>query len=429
MLNEESTTSAREQFNSAGEVTFRPFDKVLRQRSEEPQDRQAQDSASPLQVGPVEQPKSQSRFFRPIIPIILLVSILGGAVGSLSTFYLLTRSDIALKTAASLPNISSQVTLVEDSAIVNVVREVSPSVVTIVSDLGSRRGGASRRGFEETASGSGVIIDKKGYIVTNEHVVRGSQGLTVVLADGTRSPARVVGTDVPFTDLAVIKVDNNNLDLSPIQLGDSDSLESGQRVIAIGSALGDFRNTVTLGIISGLHRTWQGNGAVMEDLIQTDAAINHGNSGGPLVNSLGQVVGITTSVIRTTQDGEPVEGIGFSIPGNTVKTVVEQLIRNGKVSRPYLGISHQQITPAIASLYSLPVKYGAFVVQVSALSPAAKSGLKEGDLLAKINETPVDEEHPFLNVLMKFKPNETVNLTVYRDNKMIQLKATLIERE
>ncbi len=377
---------------------------------------------------PVDQPRTQTRSFPSIIAIVFLVAFLGGVVGSVSTFYLLTRSDLAVKAAAALPNISSQVTLVEDSAIVNAVRDVSPSVVTIVSDLGSRRGGATRRGFEETASGSGVIVDKRGYIVTNEHVIRGSQGLTVVLADGTRSPARVVGTDVPFTDLAVIKVDNN-LNLTPVQIGDSDALEPGQRVIAIGSALGDFRNTVTLGIISGLHRMWQGNGAVMEDLIQTDAAINHGNSGGPLVNSLGQVVGITTSVIRTTQDGEPVEGIGFSIPGNTVKTVVEQLIKSGKVARPYLGISHQQITPAIASLYSLPIKYGAFVVQVSVLSPAAKAGLKEGDLLAKINETPIDEEHPFLNILMKHKPNETVNLTVYRDSKMIQLKATLTERE
>ena len=402
MLNEESAIPATESFDR-GEVT------------------------SPLPDRPVDQPRNQARSFPSIIPVIIAVALLGGVAGSVSTFYLLTRSDLAIKTAAALPNISSQVTLVEDSAIVNVVRDVSPSVVTIVSDLGSRRGGA-RRGFEETASGSGVIVDKKGYIVTNEHVIRGNQGLTVVLADGTRSPARVVGTDVPFTDLAVIKVDDN-LNLTPVMIGDSDALEPGQRVIAIGSALGDFRNTVTLGIISGLHRTWQGNGAVMEDLVQTDAAINHGNSGGPLVNSLGQVVGITTSVIRSTQDGEPVEGIGFSIPGNTVKTVVEQLIKSGKVARPYLGISHQQITPAIASLYSLPIKYGAFVVQVSALSPAAKAGLKEGDLLAKINETPIDEEHPFLNVLMKYKPNETVNLTVYRDSKMIQLKTTLTERE
>ncbi|MSQ15026.1 MAG: PDZ domain-containing protein [Dehalococcoidia bacterium] len=360
--------------------------------------------------------------------IVVVVALLGGTTGSLTTFFLLTRGDSGVRNVSAKPNLSAPVTLLEDSSIVNVVRDVGPSVVTIVSDLGSRRGGATRSGFEETASGSGVIVDSRGFIVTNEHVVSGTQGLTVVFADGSRVPARLVGSDAPFTDLAVIKIEGNSKPI-PVQLGDSDALEPGQRVIAIGSALGDFRNTVTQGVVSGLHRTWRGSGTVMEDLIQTDAAINHGNSGGPLVNSLGQVIGITTSVIRTTQDGEPVEGIGFSIPGNTVRTVVEQIIQNGKVSRPYLGISHQLITPALASLYSLPAKYGVYVTQVSALSPAAKAGLKEGDLLTKINETPIDDQHPFLNVLMKSRPNDTVTLTVYRDNKMIHLKATLTPRE
>jgi S1-C subfamily serine protease len=343
-----------------------------------------------------------------------------------TTYVLLSRASEPVLDSSELgPSLSTQVTLMEESATTDAVSSVSPSVVTIINDLAPRRG-LFGRGYDGTASGSGVIVDNRGFIVTNEHVVKDSDGLDVILADGTRYTAQLVGTDYPFTDLAVIKIEADNLVAA--ELGDSDALTQGQRVIAIGSALGDFRNTVTMGIVSGLHRTWHDNGQVIEDLVQTDAAINHGNSGGPLVNIAGQVVGINSSVIRSTKGGDLVDGIGFAIPSNTVRVVASQLIKHGKVVRPYLGVSHQRITPGLASLYNLPVKQGAYILQVGQTSPAGVAGMKPGDILLKIGGESVDEEHPFLNVLMKYSPDETVTLTVMRQGELIEVDVLLTER-
>ncbi|HLE81835.1 MAG TPA: trypsin-like peptidase domain-containing protein, partial [Dehalococcoidia bacterium] len=318
-----------------------------------------------------------------------------------------------------------QLTLEENSAVIEVVKKVGPGVVTIVAavDNPGGLGGATR---PVSASGSGVVLDPRGFIVTNAHVVAGARSLDVVFADGRRQVAEIVGTDSPFTDIAVVKVSAKDLDTLP--LGDSDALTPGQRVVAIGSALGDFRNTVTEGVISGLHRTWREGGIVLEDLIQTDAAINHGNSGGPLVNTQGQVIGINTSVIRQTQGGEAVEGIGFAIPSNTVQLVARQLIEKGRVTRPFLGVAHQQINPALASFYNLPVKYGAFVLQVTADGPAGRAGVQAGDILVRLGDDPIDDAHPFLNVLMKHAPKERVKLTVNRNGQQLELEAVLTER-
>ncbi len=320
---------------------------------------------------------------------------------------------------------AASVTLSEDSAIVDVARRVGPTVVTIVTEIDGRgriRGATS----PELAAGSGVVVDSRGYIVTNAHVVEGARSLTVVFADGRRQEARLVGDDRPFTDLAVIQVRETVTDIAP--LGDSDALNAGQRVVAIGSALGDFRNTITQGVISGLRRSWQGSNQVMEDLIQTDAAINHGNSGGPLVNLAGQVIGINTSVIRQTKAGEIVEGIGFAIPSNTVRLVARQLIDKGRVARPYLGLSHQKISPGLASFYSLPVKNGAFVIQVAANGPAAKAGIKEGDIITSLGGDALDNDHPLLNLLMKYEPNSRIKVGVNRDGQELSLEVALTER-
>lgn len=366
--------------------------------------------------------------FHPVMVVLLALLAFGagGAAGGLVALMVAGGSSgVALGTSGRLSN-TTQVTMVEDSAVVNVVKQVSPAVVTVVSELAPQRSPTGRR-FRESSSGSGVIIDKRGYIITNEHVVRDGQTIAVILSDGRKLPAQMVGSDAPFTDLAVIRVSDENLPLA--EFGDSDALIPGQRLIAIGSALGDFRNTVTMGIVSGLHRTWRGENLVMEDLIQTDAAINHGNSGGPLVNAVGQIIGINTSVIRATQAGEPVEGIGFAIPSNTVREVGRQLIQRGRVARPYLGISHQQINPALASLYALPVRQGVFVLKVSPNSPAEKAGVVEGDIITKIGGNPVDEERPFLNVLMRFGPTDKVTVTVNRDGKEMGIDVQLAERQ
>lgn len=324
------------------------------------------------------------------------------------------------------PSAITQLTITEESSIVEAVKRLGSSIVTVVSTLSSPVEGPEGR-IPEVAKGSGVILDERGFIVTNEHVVRDSRGLSVILANGEKYPGRLVGTDYPFTDLAVIKIDAQ--DLPAAELGNSEALVVGQRVVAIGNALGDFRNTVTMGVVSGLHRSWQREGILMEDLIQTDAAINHGNSGGALANSLGQVVGINTSVIRTTESGEPVEGIGFAIPSNTVRLIAEQLIGKGKVVRPFLGISHQQLTPSLASLYNLPMKYGAYVLRVSPNTPADRAGLKEHDIILQIGDVPLDSDHPFLNVLMSYRPNETATLLVYRAGRELKLEVIFAERQ
>ena len=371
-----------------------------------------------------EDSKTRAGIGKAALVVILAVAALAGAGGGAVTMALLFGRGVP-PAVTGLAGSAASVTLSEDSAIVDVARRVGPSVVTIVTEIDGRgriRGATS----PELAAGSGVVVDSRGYIVTNAHVVEGARTLTVVFADGRRQEARLVGDDRPFTDLAVIQVNETVTDLAP--LGDSDALTAGQRVVAIGSALGDFRNTITQGVISGLRRSWPGSKQVMEDLIQTDAAINHGNSGGPLVNLGGQVIGINTSVIRQTQAGEIVEGIGFAIPSNTVKLVARQLIEKGRVARPYLGISHQKITPGLASFYGMAVKNGAFVTQVAANGPAAKAGIKEGDIITRLGDDALDNDHPLLNVLMKFEPTSRIKVTVNRDGQDLNLDVALTER-
>jgi len=365
--------------------------------------------------------------YRPSVPlfvILLLASmLLGGAAGA-AVGYLVSNGNDADSGPAQAAAARTASPQTDGGAIVDAARKVSPSVVTVVSVLRENGEGDVP---QHTARGSGVILDKRGYVVTNEHVVEGAENISVILASGDVRPARLVGTDRPFTDLAVLKVEGSG-DYTPAEMGDSDGLQAGQVVIAVGSALGDFRNSVTMGVVSGLHRTWTGEGVVMDDLIQTDASINHGNSGGALVNADGQVVGISTSVIRATESGEPVEGMGFAIPSNTARAVAEQLIAGGKVLRPYFGIVHEDVTPYIASIYDLPVQSGAHVVEVAPDTPAARAGLRPGDVIVQIGEYPVDDNHPFLNVLMKHSPDQVVKVVFFRDGGRTEVDLKLAER-
>ena len=311
-----------------------------------------------------------------------------------------------------------------DTAITKAVEKVAPAVVTVVGVVPGQMTFFGPTP-DEQVSGSGVIVSPKGYIITNNHVVEGTKSLKVIFADGSEQEAHLVGRD-RFADLAVIKVDGKVPAVAV--LGNSDALKPGETVIAIGSPLGAFRNTVTVGVVSATGRNLDtGRGYVMEGLIQTDAAINHGNSGGPLVNLAGEVIGINTLIVRNG-GGDVAEGLGFAIPANTVRAVAEQLIAQGYVARPYLGIDWQGITPAIAAHYDLPVKWGVYVVQVAAGSPADKAGLRHGDIITQVGDTPLDEKHPFINTLFAHKPGETVALKVVRGSRTLTLKVTLGER-
>jgi serine protease Do len=314
-----------------------------------------------------------------------------------------------------------------ETAITKTVEQIGPSVVTVVSNMPAQ---SSPFGFTSggVASGSGVIIDSaKGYILTNFHVVDGADSIQIVLANGTQMPASLVGDD-QFSDIAVLKVDGTLP--AAAELGNSDALKPGETVIAIGSPLGDFKNTVTVGVVSATGRTLDtGSGYLMEGLIQTDAAINHGNSGGPLVNLAGQVIGINTAILRSTGggSGDVVEGLGFAIPSNTAGVIANQIVQNGHVARPYLGIRWQAITPQDARMYRLPVQWGIYVSNVLAGSPALSAGVQVGDIITHIDGVQLDDQHPYSNVLFTHAPGDTVTLTINRNGKTIQLPVKLAE--
>jgi 2-alkenal reductase len=212
-------------------------------------------------------------------------------------------------------------------------------------------------------------------------------------------------------------------------LGNSEGLRPGETVIAIGSPLGDFKNTVTVGVVSATGRVIDtGQGYQMEDLIQTDAAINRGNSGGPLVNLAGEVVGINTLVVRGSGGGSDVaEGLGFAIPAGTAQAVAEQIIQTGYFARPYLGIRGQSITPNIAATYNLPVQWGMFVARVIPDSPAEQGGIQQGDIITRVGDTPLDENHTYINALFAHTPGETIQVEVMRGMKTIDLDVKLGE--
>ncbi|MBI5651923.1 MAG: trypsin-like peptidase domain-containing protein [Chloroflexi bacterium] len=314
------------------------------------------------------------------------------------------------------PPAVTNLTLKEDSAVIEAVRKVKPAVVTVINQLQTRRTTGN-----PTASGSGVVVDPRGYIVTNNHVIEGQKSLIVVFSDGTKADATIIGTD-SIADIAVLKIEGKVPAVA--QFGDSSALEPGQWAIAIGSPLGDFRGTVTVGVVSALNRQV----ARMQGLIQTDAAINNGNSGGPLINSLGQVIGINTLVVRSTGEGNVAEGLGFAVPSNMVREIVAQLLTKGKVERAYIGIRYSEVDPTIASTLNLNVTNGVVIGSVEANSPAEKSGLKENDVILAMDATRIDADHPLAVLLFTRKAGETVTLTILRDGKEMQVKLTLTVR-
>lgn len=303
-----------------------------------------------------------------------------------------------------------------ESAITKTVAGIGPAVVTVV---GTIRGQQDFFGMatDEQVSGSGVIISPQGYILTNNHVVEDASNLVVDMANGEQRSALLVGSD-RFADIAILKV-AGSIPASAV-LGNSDKLNAGETVIAIGSPLGDLKNTVTVGVISATGRSLDsGNGYQLTDMIQTDAAINHGNSGGPLVNLAGEVIGINTLVVRRSgSSSDTAEGLGFAVPSNTARAIADQIMQKGYFARPYLGIRYQWITPDIASMYGLPVKWGAYIAQLDEGSPAAQAGLQRGDIITKIGDQVLDDSHPYINALFVHSPGKQVTLEIVRGRKI-----------
>ena len=315
-----------------------------------------------------------------------------------------------------------------EPATVELVRNVTPAVVTVVNLQRVAGPFGITDGVQPAGTGTGFVIDEDGHVVTNNHVVAGGQRFEVVFAAGETRPAELVGAD-PTSDLAVVRIDGEVP--ATVPLGDSDALQVGQPVVAIGSPLGAFTTTVTAGIVSALDRDFPAGSpcsGLYTNLVQHDAAINPGNSGGPLFDLAGGVVGVNTLGIPTTSTGQPVQGLFFAIPANTVRDIVGQLIEDGAVAYPYAGIAGAAITPRLAAQQDLPVGAGWYVIEAPAGEPAAAAGIRAGDIIVALAGQPIDAQHPFSEVLYAHEPGETVTATVLRGDERLEVELTLGER-
>jgi serine protease Do len=411
--------------------------------------------------------KIKKRFFFLTILGIFLLGFFGGVLGGVFSdnfftsfkeipFTFKTKGEIFPErkndSQANYTPLTSQ-----EEAVISVFKQVSPSVVSIIvsKDLPifeeyflnpfegfdfpfpdpfkffipqRRQKGTEKR---EIGGGTGFIVSSDGLIFTNRHVVNDEKAeYTVLTNDGKKFPAKVLARD-PVQDIALLKIENVQ-NLTPVKLGDSDKLEIGQTVIAIGNVLGEFRNSVSVGVISGLGRTITATGGgtveVLEDVIQTDAAINRGNSGGPLLNLKGEVIGINTAMVSGAQN------VGFAIPINKAKKSIEQVQKFGKIVYPFLGVRYVLINDKIQKENNLPVNYGAWIVsdnQNPAITPgsaAQKAGLKERDIILELSGEKITSENSLAKILMKYNPGDKVTLKILREGKEMTLEAVLGER-
>ncbi len=337
-------------------------------------------------------------------------------------------------------NINTTTITTEGEAIAKVVEKVSPSVVSIVANgtsTGSNQGSSSwwfggdnTQTYQTSSAGTGVIISSDGYIITNKHVIgNNTTSVAVITKDGTEyDNVKVVGRD-PLNDIAFLKI-NNVSGLTAAQFGDSSSVVVGSRVIAIGNALGEYQNTVTSGIISGTGRTItaqvdSSSTETLTNLLQTDAAINSGNSGGPLVTLDGKVIGINTAIIEDAQ------GIGFSIPTNETKGVMASVLKNGKVERAYIGVRYITLTKAVAKENNLSVSEGAYLKSDStgpaivSGSPADKAGLRDGDIITAVNGTKLSSSVQLSSLTSAMMPGDKATLTILRGSDTLTVTVEL----
>ncbi|WP_191451205.1 S1C family serine protease [Lactobacillus gallinarum] len=391
-----------------------------------------------------------------IIATAAIVGVVGGLVGGGVSYYAMDQMNNGQANNTAQTSISSSSSKVSEKSAKNggtmtaAYNDVKGAVVSVINlKRQSASSGAdslysslfgddsdsssSKSGKLETYSeGSGVVYMKsngKGYIVTNNHVISGSDAVQVLLANGKTVNAKVVGKD-STTDLAVLSIDAKYV-TQTVQFGDSKHLEAGQTVIAVGSPLGsEYASTVTQGIISAPARTISTSSGNQQTVIQTDAAINPGNSGGALVNSAGQVIGINSMKLAQSSDGTSVEGMGFAIPSNEVVTIVNELVKKGKITRPQLGvrvIALQGIPEGYRSRLKIKsnLKSGIYIASVNKSGSAANAGIKSGDVITKVDGKKVDDVASLHSILYSHKVGDTVNVTVNRNGKDVDMKVKL----
>lgn len=369
----------------------------------------------------------------------VLIAVVGMTAGFFGGWLGSQRAD-----EAGNANIAEQqvVLKTQGELISSIAKNVGPSVVSVeVTSSGVTTDSffGFTRETEQQSAGTGIVISDDGLVMTNRHVVpEGTKSVSITLSDGTKfDDVEVIGrtSTRDVLDVAFLKIkDLRGTKLTVAKMGDSSKMEVGQPVVAIGNALGQFENTVTSGIVSGHGRSVQASSddgtqvENLEDLFQTDAAINQGNSGGPLVNLGGEVIGLNTAVA-----GGDAEGIGFAIPVNNLKGLIDGVIKTGKLQRPYLGVMYVSLTDDLAKYYGLDVKRGAYVAPAAIVGdepvisggPADKAGVKAGDVIIKVGDQAIDEKHSLTSVLGKKSVGDKVELTILRSGEEIKLTVTL----
>ena len=358
--------------------------------------------------------------------LLLVGVVLGGLAGGAAATVIEGRQPgdlVAITPAPTVLPTSVPVTVPAGSdTTVDVVKDLLPAVVTVVNRAANG---------QAQSSGSGFVIDaQQGYVATNNHVVENPRGagtgssFDVIFSDNRTVHATLTGRD-PQTDVAVLRIPPQGLVAAP--LANSDQTPVGAHVIAIGSPLGEFQNTVTEGVVSAKGRRVQESADVfLEDLIQTDAAINPGNSGGPLIwIAAKQVVGMNTLVQVDPTTDTIAQGLGFAVSSNTIRDIANELIKNGQIVRGFIGISYLPLTPRQAISLGLPAAAGITVQQVVAGSPAAQAGLRQGDVLTKVNDQQIDQDHPLTSIMVRTRPGDKVRLTVVRGGQTQVIELTL----
>ncbi len=383
---------------------------------------------------------------------VLIFFVLGVLVGLFFNYYLYfnLRQEIS-KAGVSLENTQEKTVeyipqTTEEDKVIKVVKEASPAVVSVVitkevpvyseyDPFSYFWGTPQVQGTEkmQVGAGSGFIISSDGTILTNKHVVEDEKAeYTIVTNDDKEYPVQVLARD-PVQDIAILKIQSNNETFPVVRLGNTSNIQIGQTAIAIGNALGELKNTVSVGVISGLGRTVVATGGstteTLEDIIQTDAAINPGNSGGPLLNLMGEVIGINTAVASSG------ENIGFAIPIDKAIRDIEQVKNTGKISYPFLGVRYVVINESVAKELKLSVSYGVLITKGKTLadkaitpdSPAEKAGLQENDIILELNGEKIDKNNSLAKLISKYAPGDTVSLKILRNDTELLKTATLGE--
>ena len=343
---------------------------------------------------------------------VLVLALLGGVAGALVTVRLVVPRVAAVPAAA--PTAEVAVT----SARAAIVERAMPGIVTVLADLPARTDAQGQR-IESENIGSGIVIHEAGLVLTNYHVVSGAARLTVVLSTGERRSASYVADDSPFNDMALLRVQGGGL--RAVALGDSDALKPGDSLTVISSGLVTFENQVKAGVVSAVHLDFPRPGVVLQDMLQTDAAVNHGDSGGAVLNDRGEVVGLVTTVVRQNPSGESVEGVGLAHSMNSLRKTVDAVVASGVNPRPRLGIERlgTQHTPVDRTKLpaNSPYADGVAIVAVDRGSPAEAAGIRVGDVVTAVNGQPIESLAPFVNLLGVSPAGRDVPLTVFRDGR------------